>query len=77
MAKKGAGKEAKLSFAGHVLMENRNGLAVNGCVTLAEGRAEVEAAVAMVEEILGPAPRYSGEGIALFTKLLDFGSSRW
>ena len=53
MAKKGAGKEAKLSFAGHVLMENRNGIAVNGCVTLAEGRAEVEAAVAMVEEIPG------------------------
>lgn len=53
LAKKGAGKEAKLSFAGHVLMENRNGIAVNGCVTLAEGRAEVEAAVAMVEEIAG------------------------
>ena len=53
LAKKGAGKEAKLSFAGHVLMENRNGIAVNGCVTLAEGRAEVKAAVAMVEEIPG------------------------
>ena len=53
LAKKGAGKEAKLSFAGHVLMENRNGIAVNGCVTLAEGRAEVEAALAMVEEIPG------------------------
>ena len=53
LAKKGAGKEAKLSFAGHVLMENRNGIAVNACVTLAEGRAEVGAAVAMVEEIPG------------------------
>src|SRR5215472_17013625 len=53
LAKKGAGKEATLSFAGHVLMENRNGIAVNGCVTLAEGRAEVEAAMAMVKEILG------------------------
>jgi len=53
LAKKGAGKEAKLSFAGHVLMENRNGIAVNSCVTLAEGRAEVEAAVTMVEEIPG------------------------
>jgi transposase len=53
LAKKGAGKEAKLSFAGHVLMENRNGIAVNGCVTRAEGRAEVEAAVAMVEELPG------------------------
>jgi transposase len=53
LAKKGAGKEAKLSFAGHVLMENRNGIAVNAGVNLAEGRAEVEAAVAMVEEIPG------------------------
>src|SRR5215472_15797165 len=53
LVKKGAGKEAKLSFAGHVLMENHNGIAVNGCVTLADGRAEVEAAVAMVEEIPG------------------------
>jgi len=53
LARKGAGKEAKLSYAGHVLMENRNGLAVNGCVNLAEGRAEPEAAVAMVEEIAG------------------------
>ena len=53
LARKGAGKEAKLSYAGHVLMENRNGLAVNACVTLAQGRAEVEAAVAMVEEIPG------------------------
>jgi len=53
LAKKGRGKEAKLSYAGHVLMENRNGIAVNACVNLAEGRAEVEAAVAMVEEIPG------------------------
>jgi len=53
LARKGPGKEAKLSYAGHVLMENRNGLAVNGCVTLAEGRAEPQAAVAMVEEVPG------------------------
>ena len=53
LARKGPGKEAKLSYAGHVLMENRNGIAVNACVNLAEGRAEVEAAVAMVEEIPG------------------------
>lgn len=34
-------------------MENRNGLAVNGCVTQATGRAEAQAAVAMVEQIPG------------------------
>jgi transposase len=53
LARKGAGKEAKLSYAGHVLMENRNGLAVNCCVTLATGRAEREAALMMVEAIPG------------------------
>ena len=53
LARKGAGKEAKLSFAGHVLMENRNGIAVNGQVTQADGRAEPQAAIAMVEQIPG------------------------
>jgi transposase len=49
LARKGAGKEAKLSYAGHVLMENRHGLVVNCCITQATGRAEVEAALAMVQ----------------------------
>jgi IS5 family transposase len=48
-----AGKEAKLSYAGHVLMENRNSIAVNGEVTQAEGRTEPQAAIAMVEQIPG------------------------
>jgi hypothetical protein len=34
-------------------MENRNGLAVQGCVTQATGRAEPQAAMAMVEKIPG------------------------
>jgi transposase len=53
LARKGAGKEAKLSYAGHVLMENRHGLAVNCCVTQATGRAEAQAAVVLVEQIPG------------------------
>ena len=53
LARKGAGKEAKLSYAGHVLMENRNGIAVNGQVTQADGRAEPQAAITMVEQIPG------------------------
>ena len=53
LARKGPGKEAKLSYAAHVLMENRNGLAVGGCVTQASGRAEVEAALELVEGIEG------------------------
>ena len=51
LARKGSGKEAKLSFAGHVLMDNRQGLAVKGCVTQASGRAEPEAALKLVERI--------------------------
>lgn len=50
---KGSGKEAKLYFAGHVVMDNRNGLAVGGCLTQATGRAEPETAL----ELLGDIPR--------------------
>ena len=53
LARKGKGKESKLSYAGHVLMENRHGLAVNGCITQATGRAEPQAAMAMVEQVPG------------------------
>ncbi len=53
LARKGKGKESRLSYLGHVLMENRHGLAVNCCVTQATGRAEPEAALAMVGAIGG------------------------
>jgi transposase len=53
LAKKSAGKEAKLSYAGHALMENRNGLIVNVRLTQATGTAEREAAMEMVEDITG------------------------
>jgi len=46
--RKGPGKEAKLNDMGQVLMENRNGLAVQTELTQATGTAEREAAVAMV-----------------------------
>lgn len=48
LARKGAGQETKLCFTGHVLMENRNGLAVDVMVTQARGTAEREAAVHML-----------------------------
>lgn len=38
--RKAAGREARLSYMGHALMENRNGLAVTGMVTQASGTAE-------------------------------------
>jgi transposase len=46
--RKGWGKEAKLSYLGHVLMENRNGLIVDAMVTEADGTAERDAAMLMV-----------------------------
>ena len=47
------GSEAKLSYLGHVLMENRNGLLVQTFLTEASGRAEREAAMLMAEAIPG------------------------
>jgi hypothetical protein len=51
--KKGRGKEAKLSFIGHLLMENRSGLIVDACLTKATGTAEPEAALAMLGDLPG------------------------
>ena len=45
--KKSKGSEAKLSYLGHVLMENRNGLLVRTMVTQADGTAERDAALLM------------------------------
>lgn len=47
--KKGKGKEAKLCFMGHGLMENRHGLLVDVCLTEASGHAERVAALHMIE----------------------------
>jgi IS5 family transposase len=47
--RKGPGKEAKLCFMGHALMENRNGLVVDACLTEANGHAERIAALHRIE----------------------------
>ena len=47
--RKGPGKEAKLCFIGHGLMENRSGLLVDACLTRADGHAERVAALHMIE----------------------------
>jgi transposase len=52
--RKGPGKEAKLSFMGHVLTENRNGLVIRAEVTLASGKAEREAAMRMIKKAKVP-----------------------
>ena len=51
--RKSNGEASKLCFAGHLMMENRNGLAVNAQVTQATGRAEREAALEMAAELPG------------------------
>ncbi|HVA29502.1 MAG TPA: IS5 family transposase [Candidatus Baltobacteraceae bacterium] len=53
MFRKGPGKEAKLAYLGHALMENRHGLIVGTSVTPATGYAEREAAIALAKEIAG------------------------
>jgi len=45
--RKGQGKEAKLAYLGHVLLDNRHGLVANVCATHATGTAEREAAAAV------------------------------
>ena len=53
LARKGNGKEAKLCYAGHGLIENRNGLLVDLTVTPATGTAERDAAEAMLSALPG------------------------
>ncbi len=48
--RKGKGKEARLTFMGHALMDNRNGLLVDFQVTTATGTAERDMAVRQVAE---------------------------
>jgi transposase len=51
--RKGTGKEAKLCFMGHLLMENRSGLVVATRLTRATGLAEREAAGRLIEDVPG------------------------
>jgi IS5 family transposase len=53
LARKGKGKEAKLSYNGSLLVENRNGLIVKIEVFEANGTAERDAALVMLEPIPG------------------------
>ena len=51
--KKARGREARLGYLGHVLMEHRSGLIVKTRVTPADGHGERDAAVVMVEDVPG------------------------
>jgi transposase len=68
LARKGAGKEAKLSYNGNVLMENRNGLVAEVAVLPATGTAERDAALLLIESIPGDHPVTVGADKAYDTK---------
>lgn len=51
--KKSQGAEAKLSYLGHTLMENKNSLVVDARVSLADGHGERESALEMLAQLPG------------------------
>jgi transposase len=53
LARKGNGKEAKLSYNGNLLVENRNGLIITTELFQANGTAERDAALVMLEKLPG------------------------
>jgi hypothetical protein len=53
LARKGKGKESKLSYNGNLLVENRHGLIVNAELLQANGQAERDAALLMLEQVPG------------------------
>lgn len=57
LVRKGKGQEARLCFMGHALMENRSGLVLDLLLTEATGRAEEEAALAMLDRRSLPSQR--------------------
>lgn len=60
LAKKGPGKEARLSYMGHTVMENRNGLIVKAAMSQATGTAEREVAATLLMEMRGRKRRTVG-----------------
>jgi transposase len=50
--RKSSGKEARLSYLGHTVVENRNGLVVAAMATQADGTAEYDAGLLMVADLM-------------------------
>jgi transposase len=59
--RKGQGKEGKLAYLGHLLLDNRHGLVSNVCVTTATGTAEREAAAMLLETGAPPGSTVGGD----------------
>ena len=66
LARKGNGKEAKLSFCLAALMENRNGLLADVALNSASGTAEVDLCYAMLERTANPTGTRTCGGDKLF-----------
>ena len=64
LARKSNGQASILAYAGHVLMENRNGLVSQVCLTHASGTAERDAALTLIGRLRGKtcATRHRGRG---------------
>lgn len=62
LARKGPGREAKLSYMGHVVMENRHGLVVQAQATIVTGTAETATAAELIER-LAEAPEESDDPV--------------
>ncbi|MGH9600606.1 MAG: IS5 family transposase, partial [Terracidiphilus sp.] len=71
--KKSYGKESKLSYLGHALVENRNGLIAAAMVTHADGYAERDAALLMLHEKQGNRSRRITVGADKAYDSKDFG----
>jgi len=62
LARKGKGKEAKLAYSGHALMENRNGLLIDFRIEEANGTAERDVALEMLKDALSETTRATVAG---------------
>ena len=62
LARKGRGQESRLAYAGHVLMENRNGIILDLLVTQATGTAERDAAIQLLDRRRLPRKRVTLAG---------------
>lgn len=66
--KKARGREARLGYLGHVVMENRTGLIVDALVTPTTGTAERDASLVMISRRPGDHPITVGEDKACDTR---------
>jgi hypothetical protein len=75
LARKGAGKEAKLSYSRNLLVGNRSGLIVSSLAWEATGTAESLAAMAMLQQIPGAGRVTVGSDKGFDTAKFVYGSA--